>query len=130
VATAAGTEEPGEELTVGELAARVDIAVRHVRAYAARGLLPPPRLMGRTAPEVTELVEQAAEVCVGMFHSTVWKDFLDAGAPEADRPRLQEVVERMQPVAAQALLASFRSAMAAAVAQELEEIVGQLSGEP
>jgi DNA-binding transcriptional MerR regulator len=43
--------EPGasaEELTVDQLAARVGMTVRNVRAYAARGLLPPPRLVGRT----------------------------------------------------------------------------------
>jgi DNA-binding transcriptional MerR regulator len=40
---------PGsEELTVDQLAARVGMTVRNVRAYAARGLLPPPRLRGRT----------------------------------------------------------------------------------
>jgi DNA-binding transcriptional MerR regulator len=37
-----------EELTVDQLAARVGMTVRNVRAYAARGLLPPPRLVGRT----------------------------------------------------------------------------------
>jgi DNA-binding transcriptional MerR regulator len=37
-----------EELTVDQLAARVGMTVRNVRAYATRGLLPPPRLAGRT----------------------------------------------------------------------------------
>ena len=37
-----------EELTVDQLAARVGMTVRNVRAYAARGLLPAPRLVGRT----------------------------------------------------------------------------------
>ena len=41
-------EEVDRELTVDELAARVGMTVRNVRAYAARGLLPPPRLVGRT----------------------------------------------------------------------------------
>ncbi|WP_324276463.1 MerR family transcriptional regulator [Blastococcus brunescens] len=36
------------ELTVDELAARVGVTVRNVRAYSARGLLPPPRMVGRT----------------------------------------------------------------------------------
>jgi DNA-binding transcriptional MerR regulator len=37
-----------DDLTVDQLAARVGLTVRNVRAYAARGLLPPPRLVGRT----------------------------------------------------------------------------------
>lgn len=42
-------EEPGEqELTIDELAGRVGMTVRNVRAYASRGLIPAPRLEGRT----------------------------------------------------------------------------------
>ncbi|MBX6766499.1 MAG: MerR family transcriptional regulator, partial [Actinomadura rubrobrunea] len=37
-----------QELTVDELAARAGLTVRTVRFYAGRGLLPPPRLRGRT----------------------------------------------------------------------------------
>lgn len=37
-----------EELTVDELAARAGVTVRTVRFYASRGLLPPPKLRGRT----------------------------------------------------------------------------------
>ncbi|MDQ1663390.1 MAG: hypothetical protein QOJ68_3370 [Blastococcus sp.] len=36
------------ELTVDELASRAGVTVRNLRAYAARGLLPPPRMVGRT----------------------------------------------------------------------------------
>jgi DNA-binding transcriptional MerR regulator len=243
VTTADGGTPAGVELTVDQLAAEVGMTVRNVRAYAARGLLPAPRLVGRTGyygpehvarlrlvrsmlgeghtletiartlsggrvgaaatalalhralmepwlpeePEeidratlaaragttaaqevfddlemmgvleqhdgdrlrvldptllnagvqairlgvtpaalvaaqkqVLELVEQASDIYVEMFHATVWRDFLDAGAPESDWPRIQDVVEQIQPVAAQALLASFRTAMAAAVAQSLQ----------
>jgi DNA-binding transcriptional MerR regulator len=241
-----------DELPVDELAARVGMTVRNVRAYAARGLLPPPRLVGRTgyygpahvarlmlvrdllaqgytlaavekavadepgadaaslalqralmapwqpdAPQetdlatlaaragsddlaavaqtaqslaamgvlelldedrlrvldpplldaglrgirlglpadalvaaqqsVVELVEQAAEVYVGMFRDTVWHEFVEQGAPEDGWPRIQAVVEGLQPVAAQALLASFRSAMAVAVAQEVEARLAERS---
>ncbi|MEW2352609.1 MerR family transcriptional regulator [Spirillospora sp. NPDC029432] len=38
----------GEDMTVDELAARAGFTVRTVRFYAGRGLLPPPRLKGRT----------------------------------------------------------------------------------
>src|SRR3954470_2307815 len=40
--------EPAVELTIDQLAAKVGMTVRSVRAYAGRGLLPPPRLRGRT----------------------------------------------------------------------------------
>jgi DNA-binding transcriptional MerR regulator len=36
------------EMTIDELAASVQMTVRNVRAYAGRGLIPPPRLVGRT----------------------------------------------------------------------------------
>src|SRR3954469_4977870 len=38
----------GIELTIDQLAAAAGMTVRNVRAYAGRGLLPPPRLQGRT----------------------------------------------------------------------------------
>lgn len=41
-------ETRDEELTVDQLAAKVGMTVRNVRAYAGRGLIPPPRLVGRT----------------------------------------------------------------------------------
>ncbi len=79
-----------------------------------------PEVLVEAQRKVIELVEQAADVYVDMFRRTVWQDFVAAGAPADGWPRIQEVVERLQPVAAQALLASFRSAMAAAVAQEVD----------
>ncbi|SHL18075.1 DNA-binding transcriptional regulator, MerR family [Pseudonocardia thermophila] len=41
-------EEDPELLTIDELAARSGVTVRNIRFYAGRGLLPPPRLRGRT----------------------------------------------------------------------------------
>ncbi len=38
-----------EEMTVGELARRVGMTARNIRAYQSRGLLYPPRIQGRTA---------------------------------------------------------------------------------
>jgi DNA-binding transcriptional MerR regulator len=49
---------PADELTVDELAREVGMTVRNVRAYAARGLLAPPRLVGRTGYYGPEHVEQ------------------------------------------------------------------------
>lgn len=41
-------DDEDREYTVDELAQAVGMTVRNVRAYAGRGLLPPPRLEGRT----------------------------------------------------------------------------------
>lgn len=73
--------------------------------------------------QVVELVEQAAEAYVRMFRETVWADFVAEGMPADGWPRIQAVVEGLQPVAASAVLASFRSAMAAAVAEEVESVL-------
>lgn len=233
----------GAELTIDQLAAEVGMTVRNVRAYAARGLLPPPRLAGRTGyyrsehvarlslvrqmlaegytlaaveralsgsaqgagdtalslhrallspfhpeqPEETtvaalaaragtpvdprllevlaqmgvvellpegrvrvldpalisaglqvmrlgiapaevieaqrgviELVERAAELYVDMFRRTVWAGFVERGMPEQEWDAVRDAVERLQPLAAQALLASFRTAMADAAARAVE----------
>jgi DNA-binding transcriptional MerR regulator len=52
VTSAMGAAVPDDgtdvELTVDELAGRAGVTVRNLRAYAARGLLPPPRMVGRT----------------------------------------------------------------------------------
>jgi DNA-binding transcriptional MerR regulator len=40
--------DPTDELTIDELAQRVGMTARNVRAYQSRGLIPPPRLQGRT----------------------------------------------------------------------------------
>jgi hypothetical protein len=64
---------------------------------------------------VHEHVRSIAQTYVQMFVDTVWQSYLDAGAPPAELERLQATVTRLQPVAAQALLAAFRTEMAAAV---------------
>ena len=43
-----GRPDVPDELTIDQLAARVGFTVRNLRAYTSRGLLPPPRLVGRT----------------------------------------------------------------------------------
>lgn len=238
-----------QELTVDELAARVGVTVRNVRAYAARGLLPPPRLVGRTGyygrqhvarlllvremlaegfslsmiertlasapatasattlalhrallapwlppeseettsaelaaragvPEdervvdqlvamgvlerldgdrlrvldpplltaglqvvalgvppdrlieaqsrVNELVRKIADVYVEMYLATVWREYLEAGAPSDQLDKIRTTVARLQPAAAQALLASFRTEMGAAVQAAVEEQLSRL----
>jgi DNA-binding transcriptional MerR regulator len=256
VTTPAGTDTTGDdgdrEFTVDELAARVGVTVRNLRAYSARGLLPPPRMVGRTGyygrehvarlllvremlaegyslamiertlasapptassatlalhrallapwlppePETltgaelaaragvpedrglvdrlvglglierigeTELrvldpallaaglqvvalgvtpddlidaqtrvnvhVREIAQTYVRMFLDSGWKAFVDAGAPPEQLQRVQDTVARLQPAAAQALLAAFRTEMAAAVEESIESVLSRLAEE-
>ena len=85
----------------------------------------PPGAVVAAQQQVVALVEQAAEVYVQMFRDTLWRDFADRGGPREEWDRMQRLVEGLQPVAAQALLASFRTAMASAIAASLsDELAG------
>lgn len=56
----ASAPETGETLTIDQLAGRAGMTVRNVRAHQSIGLLPPPRLRGRTGwygPEHLERLE-------------------------------------------------------------------------
>ena len=79
-----------------------------------------PGVVIRAQRQVTELVEQAAEIYVQMFHETVWAGFVARGMPAQEWQAVQDAVERLQPLAAQALLASFRTAMADAATRAVE----------
>jgi DNA-binding transcriptional MerR regulator len=244
-------EDADRELTVDELAARVGVTVRNVRAYSARGLLPPPRLAGRTGyygrehvarlllvremlaegyslamiertlasapstassttlalhrallspwlppePEVmtgaelaaragvaedtvlvdrlvelglveradegilrvldpalltaglqvvglgvspldliaaqrrvNEHVREIAQTYVDMFLRSDWESLVDADGPD-QLEQVRDTVARLQPAAAQALLAAFRTEMAAVVAEAVETVLSRLAEE-
>ena len=76
------------EFTVDELAARVGITVRNVRAYAARGLLPPPRLVGRTGyygPEHVARLRLVQEMQAEGFNLGAIKRLIGDSGDDADR---------------------------------------------
>jgi DNA-binding transcriptional MerR regulator len=77
--------------------------------------------------KVGEHAAQVARIYVDLFKDTVWRDFDEAGQPEGEWPRVQQAVERVQPVASQALLASFRIVMAEAVDAALGELLSPQS---
>lgn len=87
----------------------------------------PPGALIAAQTRVIELVREIAGTYVGMFLETRWQDFLDAGAPPEQLEELGHTVARLQPAAAQALLASFRTEMAAAVEQSLQTHLPALS---
>jgi DNA-binding transcriptional MerR regulator len=77
------------QLTVDELARRVGMTARNVRAHQSRGLLPPPEIRGRTGfygPEHVDRLELVKDLQAEGFSLDVIKRILDRapGATAAD----------------------------------------------
>ena len=95
------------------------------------GLGVPPEQLIAAQATVNEHVREIARTYVQMFVDTGWRAFVEAGAPPEELERVQAMVARLQPVAAQALLAAFRTEMAAAVESAVETALSRLeAGEP
>jgi DNA-binding transcriptional MerR regulator len=88
--------------------------------------VPPEELIAAQA-RVNEHVREIARTYVDMFVRTGWRAFVEAGAPPEQLDRIRATVARLQPVSAQALLAAFRTEMAAAVEDVVESELSRLS---
>ena len=66
-------------------------------------------------PELVRHVRAISDLFVGLFRDTVWRDHVAHGMPNSELSEVHRIVEALQPVAAQALLAAFRSAMPEAI---------------
>jgi DNA-binding transcriptional MerR regulator len=66
-------------------------------------------------PELLRHTRAISELFVNLFRDTVWREHVAHGKPQDELPDVRRVVEELQPVAAQALLAAFRSAMPEAI---------------
>jgi len=73
-----------------------------------------------TAEKLRRHADGVARAFVDLFVMEVWQPFDRAGRPEQDWPRINEALERMRPLAAGALLATFQIAMGEAVEKESE----------
>jgi DNA-binding transcriptional MerR regulator len=93
------------------------------------GLGVPPDDLIDAQTRVNEHVREIARTYVQMFVRTRWQAFVEAGAPRDQLDTVRDTVARLQPVAAQAVLAAFRTEMAAAVEAALETVLSQLEGE-
>lgn len=80
----------------------------------------PPRALIAAQTRVIELVREIGETYVAMFMETGWRSFVEGGTTPERLEELTRTVARLQPAAAQALLASFRTEMAAAVEQRVQ----------
>jgi DNA-binding transcriptional MerR regulator len=78
------------------------------------------------AREIRKHSDAVAKTFVELFVREVWKPFEDQGRPEHDLPKVREAVERLRPLASDALLAVFQLAMTDAVesrvGRELERL--------
>jgi DNA-binding transcriptional MerR regulator len=60
-----------------------------------------------------------------LFLEQIWRPFAEAGQPEEEWPRVREALERLRPLATDAVLAVFRRTMTAATEQSFgEELEG------
>jgi DNA-binding transcriptional MerR regulator len=78
------------------------------------------------AREIRKHADAVAKTFVELFIREVWKPFEDQGRPDHDLPKVREAVERLRPLASDALLAVFQLAMSDAVerrvGRELERL--------
>jgi DNA-binding transcriptional MerR regulator len=73
-----------------------------------------------TAARLRRHADGVARAFVELFVKEIWEPFDEAGRPERDWPRMSEALERMRPLAAGALLATFQIAMGEAIEKESE----------
>jgi DNA-binding transcriptional MerR regulator len=73
-----------------------------------------------TAEKLRRHADGVARAFVDLFIREIWQPFDRAGRPERDWPRMRDALERMRPLAAGALQATFQIAMGEAVEKESE----------
>jgi DNA-binding transcriptional MerR regulator len=90
--------------------------LRAAAELAELGIGPEEALL--TAEKLRRHADGVARAFVELFVREIWQPFERAGRPEGDWPRMSEALERMRPLAAGALLATFQIAMGEAVEKE------------
>jgi DNA-binding transcriptional MerR regulator len=75
-------------------------------------------------PGLRQQAGAVADSFVELFRSTLWADFMAAGMPDKEWPRMQEKVEAIIPLAGQALVAAFQEAMRGAIERAMGEELG------
>jgi DNA-binding transcriptional MerR regulator len=82
-------------------------------------------ISGDTAMDVLEEIDRStrsvSRVFVRLFVEEVWRPFANAGQPEHDWPVVRGAIERLRPLATDAVMAVFRHAMTEAVEQRFGE---------
>jgi DNA-binding transcriptional MerR regulator len=71
----------------------------------------PPAAALEVAAKIRAHARRIADVFVELFLESVWKPFNRAGRPEEEWPKVREALERLRPVASEAVLAMFQQVM-------------------
>ena len=74
--------------------------------------------------------EYVAEAFARLFVSSVWQPFEEKGRPEEEWPNVVDSIERMRPVASQALEAMFQMTMTKTVEDEFGRELQRIGNEP
>ena len=86
----------------------------------------PPEAALDVAAQLRKHSDSVAKTFVGLFIDQVWKPFEKEGRPENDLPAVRDALERLRPLASDALLAMFQLVMTEVVedrmGRELERI--------
>lgn len=149
--------EPHETLTLGELARRFRVSAEEAPAVLERAVelgvlvpaganqyeVPSPSLLrlaeevtghGVSLPSTLDALEEIVRHCdsvsrslVDVFLSEVWKPFQQADMPPDRWPEIEGAVERLRPIASEALMAIFEQRLGTQVESALVEITRRVA---
>jgi DNA-binding transcriptional MerR regulator len=73
------------------------------------------------AAQVRTHARRVSRVFIDLFLENVWKPFNEAGRPEEEWPQVRDALERLRPLASEALLAIFQQVMS----ETVEDVTGR-----
>ncbi|HET8815175.1 MAG TPA: MerR family transcriptional regulator [Solirubrobacterales bacterium] len=88
-----------------------------------------PQAVVETGEELRRCSEGVARTFVELFVREIWEPFDKAGRPEEDWPKVREALDRMRPLASDALLAMFQITMGESTEKAGERTLRE-AGEP
>ena len=106
-----------------ELSPRLGRASAEIRALGM-----PTETALQVARELRKQADAVAKTFVELFIKQIWEPFEDQGRPENDLPKVREALERLRPVASEALMGMFQLAMTEAVERRLGRELERMAG--
>jgi DNA-binding transcriptional MerR regulator len=90
----------------------------------------PPAAALEVAEKVRSSARAIARVFVELFLESIWKPFNRAGRPEDEWPKVRDALERLRPLASEAMLAIFQQVMSEAVEEATARDLQRAMREP